>query len=632
MKYFFIFFIIYAFINAMEEQKEKITFDYILNRFDNNISLDHFTQYCQYRKVYLENEKNNSDKKVLEELIKKCPNANNINFNTTCRDVLNNASRFNIILLILIYINYFNYYNMESFIPWCFAQKDSIFKNTAIVCIFMYLIHRTKSYFNNEINIASQNDYFKILMQKIEALKNQETNLIKFQDIKNKFNKIDIHILNIINDIVDAINGSGSDDIRLYTNYIVNGSSFKEVGNDDHKKYLFYYALKKLFEYLDEGIDILENIKKTLNIIDFIPIVYNVKNNIKKVKLYGYDSIIEKESSIIINYFSSDYNKREDLPCPNFVFYGEGGCGKTELIKNIIHKIVESRDILLFKIEIGNLQKPQDLVFLQNTVELYLKKGNKIIIYIDELDGILQDRGNLALTFDAYGLIAQFLQFIDRIKHKDCVVLAATNYIEKIDKQAMRAGRFNGYPLLLPNADQRYKIVSSIMNENENFFNELVDADVQDKNLLAKAGAMAGKFMAKIPESSVNKKKKEILDRFTYFMSYMAYGQSCAEIAEFTKFFVHYNKENKDGKKKTFDERAHDFLDRFFKLFLEENGIDPSGLISYCESMEAKFFEKCNKDIDKNPLFRNKICPEGEAAGLKKLKINIPIRELNLFK
>lgn len=580
--HFFIFLINYVFINAMEEKKELSNLKAILTRFDNNISENDVELYCQYRKAFLNNEKINEEKKIYEALISKCENTKSIHFYKFCeKHILEKLLFYEIFLLISSGVNYFNYFDMSLFIPGYFVQKDNIMKSFLIMFALLYFTYYMRAYLKTEINMIDKNVDFQSWMTEIKNLESKKKNLDQFAYIKKKFNKIDPNFLKIINDIVDGINNN-EDDIDLYQTFLSEGSSFKEIGDDVHKKYYFYSLLKKLFENFDEkdkgkGENILNNFKMRFNIIDFIPVIYNKTKNIKTVKLYGYEKFIEEKVSSIKEYFafnkSEKSEKSESYLVMNYIFYGIPGTGKTEFIKNIVHQVAEAEEILFFEIKNADLEKPADLIILQNTIESYLKEEKKIIIFIDEFEGILKNRNDKILDPNSptYNLITQFLQFTNNIKNKNCIILAATNHIEKIDEAAIR--RFISFEFLLPNYEERYAIIDSVLSNNNDVAKELFGTDFCNNEC---------------------KKRKSFIN----FMAFFLAGNTQYSIVQTILTFLSDMKEEVciEDKMEAFYKKTFSFKEIGFNN--RDNFIKKLSRISFDNETAVEEYEKENKTSD----------------------------------
>jgi len=74
---------------------------------------------------------------------------------------------------------------------------------------------------------------------------------------------------------------------------------------------------------------------------------------------------------------------------PNILFYGPAGCGKTTLAK-IVANVWQAN---LFEITGSSLRTQLDLVKLVSKIGYLNKKGQKAIVFVDEVHGIVKGRG-----------------------------------------------------------------------------------------------------------------------------------------------------------------------------------------------------------------------------------------------
>lgn len=85
------------------------------------------------------------------------------------------------------------------------------------------------------------------------------------------------------------------------------------------------------------------------------------------------------------------------------------------------------------------------------------KRSGKLILFFDECDSMLINRGIMSMdqagAVDAVGTTNAFLtNIVDIRKCKDVIVIAATNFIDKLDSAAIRDGRFD-FKIHIPNPD-----------------------------------------------------------------------------------------------------------------------------------------------------------------------------------
>jgi transitional endoplasmic reticulum ATPase len=79
------------------------------------------------------------------------------------------------------------------------------------------------------------------------------------------------------------------------------------------------------------------------------------------------------------------------------------------------------------------------------------------VLFIDELDSVAKDRSNGQLSEEDRKMVTALLTLLDEARSQRIVLVAATNYIELLDKAAMREGRFD-YRIEVPYPDLAARI------------------------------------------------------------------------------------------------------------------------------------------------------------------------------
>jgi transitional endoplasmic reticulum ATPase len=103
------------------------------------------------------------------------------------------------------------------------------------------------------------------------------------------------------------------------------------------------------------------------------------------------------------------------------------------------------------------------------------KRNGKLILFFDECDSMLMDRSGLmagdggGAAVDALGTTNAFLtNIVDIRRHKNIIVIAASNYLDKLDSAAIRDGRFD-FKIHIPNpdADARRGLLEKFSKDKE---------------------------------------------------------------------------------------------------------------------------------------------------------------------
>jgi ATP-dependent 26S proteasome regulatory subunit len=145
------------------------------------------------------------------------------------------------------------------------------------------------------------------------------------------------------------------------------------------------------------------------------------------------------------------------------VFYGLPGCGKTLLARAFANE--SERYFLKFSpadiqsIWIGQTQKNIQKIFSQ------AKRRCPSLLFIDELDSIGFSRNEIHAHTDQKATVNQLLIELENLKGHDVLVVAATNYLSRLDGALKRSGRLDWkIPIFPPDQNERkamYKLYFS---------------------------------------------------------------------------------------------------------------------------------------------------------------------------
>lgn len=175
-----------------------------------------------------------------------------------------------------------------------------------------------------------------------------------------------------------------------------------------------------------------------------------------KVFVDIYDNIVLE----LEPFFDPSSAKEWGLKKPGgILLYGPPGCGKTHWAKNIAN-ITEFELIEIQRSLFGSAYVDGAMQNLNILLEEIKKKKN-VILFFDEFDSIASDRssGNLS-DFENTKVVNTLLQEIPKLIEKDIILVAATNFIDKLDSAVVRPGRFDlKLPIFPPLPDERIELL-----------------------------------------------------------------------------------------------------------------------------------------------------------------------------
>lgn len=181
----------------------------------------------------------------------------------------------------------------------------------------------------------------------------------------------------------------------------------------------------------------------------------------------GLEDVIEELTESVIYPLTSPeiFQESSLLEAPKGVLlYGPPGCGKTMIAKALAREsganFISIRMSSIMDKWYGESNKIVDAIFsLANKIQ-------PCIIFIDEIDSFLRQRASSDHEVTAM-LKAEFMTLWDGLTSNGKVmVLGATNRINDIDSAFLRRLP-KRFPVSLPNADQRYKILSKFLKDTK---------------------------------------------------------------------------------------------------------------------------------------------------------------------
>lgn len=361
-------------------------------------------------------------------------------------------------------VNY-NYLNHDIFLQVLDKKKAKSFKDM---------------YIDKEIDITSM--FFILTANNIDKINPQILkccDVFEIDEIENINNKKYKNVCKqIFNEIINE------EEIIIRNNKelkYINKNIIKELIHIKNKKENINYSLigelyrKVVLQYINNKnikkfeINIQKDIEniKTANIKQLkknFNFIYPSKINVNFSSVYGNEETKEYLKDFLYIYKEQINQNTKELvtdPLKGIILYGKPGVGKTMLAK----AFAKECSVPFISLS-GNSFKKKYLGEGKETVKELFSIANKnapCVIYIDEIDAL----GNRDDNKNDDGVINELLISMDGIEeNNNIIVIASTNYIERLDNALIRSGRFDKkIEVKLPIFKERVEIISSMIKE-----------------------------------------------------------------------------------------------------------------------------------------------------------------------
>ena len=182
---------------------------------------------------------------------------------------------------------------------------------------------------------------------------------------------------------------------------------------------------------------------------------YELKNADKPLHIIGNRKLSEILNNKVIKALKTDPEKMKKYGMnivPNFILYGEPGCGKTEAVRQYCEHL-GLEPVIINSATVGTSHIHETPVNIHNKFDEAIRKKNGVII-IDEADAFLSERDNLR-TDDDFKTeeVSAAVQGVDLANRNHTQVIVMTNKPDKIDKAILRDGRL-GIHIEIKNPDE----------------------------------------------------------------------------------------------------------------------------------------------------------------------------------
>lgn len=257
----------------------------------------------------------------------------------------------------------------------------------------------------------------------------------------------------------------------------------------ERKKSIIYVIMKE-----NEKEKFLEDIHNSKKMVELLR---EKKISIKDV-VGGNDETIEKINDLIGKH-ERRIKTGKGVPSKGMILYGEPGTGKTSLVNAMA--AYHNLDVVTLKRKCENTDKAEEEIRARFNEARTLTHGGKniVILLIDEIDAVGPKRILSSESKDTVALLAE----IDSVKPGDgIVILATTNYLEKVDPAVKRSGRLEDKcEISIPNEQGIKEIVSICLAGYK--LEEGMDVKSFSEDLVSDFRGMTGADIKRIVECAV---------------------------------------------------------------------------------------------------------------------------------
>ena len=348
-----------------------------------------------------------------------------------------------------------------------------------------------------------------------------------------------------IRDIALKVRGFGSREItQMITRIINNRLSYSEepLTIDDIKTGISQYAQEHGFPEINERnkTSAYDKFIKRLEISPNDPQTLNDVGGMKSVKEQLLNAVMSASSDTKKN---ERYIKNRVKPENGILLYGPPGCGKTYIMKALAaHLNIPIYEFKLSSFGSKYVHETTENIgkVFQQLKEKYKATGEKSILMLDEFEdiaGTRSEQNNQHAIEETNALLKE----VSDASRNGIIVVAATNYYDKIDSAMKRPGRFVSIEITPPDYESRFDIINKSLQGREIAENILKNQE----NIETLAKISEGFSIVDITET-INQLVRKAVDEDIEQLDFEQINNSFLEKAN-AKHFRNPNKEGLGG-------------------------------------------------------------------------------------
>jgi len=145
--------------------------------------------------------------------------------------------------------------------------------------------------------------------------------------------------------------------------------------------------------------------------------------------------------------------------------YGEPGTGKTAFAEALAGEL----KLRIMKVNIGSMASRwinQTTEQFQDIIDSALRQA-PCVLFLDEVEAVLPDRSRIERgDSEEAKVVASFLSSVDKLRYGRVLLIAATNYKDRVDEASIRTGRFDfRIEVALPDFEARKGLILRALKE-----------------------------------------------------------------------------------------------------------------------------------------------------------------------